>query len=145
LLENAFDDVVTWDRLGEALKQADYVVASLPNTARTIGALDEAFFRAMKPSAMFVNVGRCKTVREAALVRALQEKWIAAAALDVFEKEPLPSDSPLWGMANAFLSPHSASDTALYMERMTDILCDNLVRYAEGKQLRNVVDPVERY
>ena len=145
LLKDAFDDVVTYDKLGATLKQADYVVASLPNTAKTSGALDETFFRAMKPTAMFVNVGRGKTVREVALVRALREGWIAAAALDVFEKEPLPPDSPLWEMPNAFLSPHSASDTALYMERMTDILCDNLVRYAEGKKLRNVVDPVERY
>ena len=145
LSKDVFDDVITYERMGSALKQADYVVASLPATTKTVGALDEAFFRAMKPTAMFINVGRGKTVREAALVRALQEGWIAAAALDVFEKEPLPQESPLWDMPNAFLSPHSASDTALYMERMTDILCDNLVRYAEGKKLRNLIDPVERY
>jgi phosphoglycerate dehydrogenase-like enzyme len=141
----AFDQVVTFDRMAGFLKEADYVVASLPATTRTVGALDEAFFRGMKPSAMFINVGRGKTVREAALVRALEDGWIAAAALDVFEKEPLPPDSPLWAMPNAFLSPHCASDTALYMERLTDIMCDNLVRYAEGRRLRNLIDPVERY
>jgi phosphoglycerate dehydrogenase-like enzyme len=145
LLQGAFDDVVTFDRMGSALKQADYVVASLPSTTKTLGVLDEAFFRAMKPTAMFINVGRGKTVREAALVRALQEGWIAATALDVYEKEPLPQESPLWDLPNAFLSAHSASDTAHYMDRLTDILLDNLVRYAEGTKLRNLVDPVERY
>lgn len=145
LNKDAFDEVVTSDKMGDVLKQADYVVASLPSTTKTLGSLDEAFFRAMKPTAMFVNVGRGKTVKEAALVRALQEGWIGAAALDVFEKEPLPQESPLWSMPNVYISPHSASDTPMYMVRLTDILCDNLVRYAEGKPLRNLIDPVERY
>ena len=99
----------------------------------------------MKRSAIFVNVGRGKTVDEAALTRALQEGWIGAAALDVFEQEPLPTTSPLWDMPNVLISPHMGSDTERYMERMTDVLYDNLVRYAEGHPLRNVVDPREGY
>ena len=84
-------------------------------------------------------------MREVALVRALEERWSAGAGLDVYEQEPLPADSPLWNMPNVLLSPHMCGDTTMYMERFTDILCDNLLRYAEGRPLRNVVDPRERY
>ncbi len=144
-VDPAIDDVVEMDAMTEALGRADYVVSSLPLTDRTRGVLDEHFFTRMKPSAIFVNVGRGKTVREAALVRALEEKWIAGAGLDVYEQEPLPADSRLWIMPNVLLSPHMCGDTSMYMERFTDILCDNLLRYAEGRPLRNVVDPQERY
>lgn len=133
------------EALHQALGRADFVVASLPLTAKTRGLLNESAFRAMKPSAIFVNVGRGRTVDQTALERALREGWIAGAALDVFEQEPLPPDSPLWDLTNLLISPHMGSDTAMYMERMTDVLYDNLVRYAEGRPLRNVVDPKEGY
>jgi phosphoglycerate dehydrogenase-like enzyme len=82
-------------------------------------------------------------VDEAALSRPY---WLdGAAALDVFEQEPLAPASPLWDFPNVLISPHMGSDTARYMERMTEVLCDNLVRYAEGQPLRNVVDPREGY
>ena len=139
------DERVPADALPGILGRADYVVASLPLTARTRGSVNEAAFRAMKGSAIFVNVGRGKTVDEGALVRALQEGWIGAAALDVFETEPLPATSPLWDMPNVLISPHMGSDSERYMERMTEVLYYNLVRYAEGRPLRNVVDPREGY
>lgn len=140
-----FDEVVSFGNLRTTLTRGDFVVASLPLTAKTHGLLNEVAFRAMRPSAVFVNVGRGKTVDQAALVRALREGWIRGAALDVYEQEPLPPDSPLWDMPNALLSPHMGSDSARYMERMTDVLCNNLCRYATGEPLRNVVDPTERY
>jgi phosphoglycerate dehydrogenase-like enzyme len=139
------DERVSADALPRVLSRADYVVASLPLTTRTRGSINEQAFRAMRRSAIFVNVGRGKTVDEAALTRALQEGWIGAAALDVFEQEPLPSESPLWDLPNVLISPHMGSDTDRYMERMTEVLYDNLVRYAEGRPLRNVVDPKEGY
>ena len=140
-----FDELLSVAAMPDILGRGDYVVASLPLTAKTRGLLDDRAFRAMKPSAIFVNVGRGRTVDEAALVRALREGWIGAAALDVFEQEPLAPASPLWNLPNVLISPHMGSDTARYMERMTDVLCDNLVRYAEGRPLRNVVDPREGY
>ena len=70
---------------------------------------------------------------------------IAGAALDTFHEEPLPTDSLLWDLPNVLISPHMGADTPHYMERMTDLLCDNLQRYALGKPLRNVIDPIERY
>ena len=78
-------------------------------------------------------------------MRALTEGWIAGAALDTFGEEPLPIDSLLWDLPNVLISPHMGADTPHYMERMTDLLCDNLQRYALGKPLRNVIDPIERY
>ena len=140
-----FDELLSVAAMPDILGRGDYVVASLPLTAKTRGLLDDRAFRAMKPSAIFVNIGRGRTVDEAALVLALREGWIGAAALDVFEQEPLAPASPLWDFPNVLISPHMGSDTARYMERMTEVLCDNLVRYAEGQPLRNVVDPREGY
>lgn len=139
------DEQLSSAALPGVLGRGDYVVASLPLTARTRGVVNEPMFRAMKPSTVFVNVGRGRTVDEAALVRALQEGWIGAAALDVFEQEPLPTTSPLWDLPNVLISAHMGSDTARYMERMAEVLYDNLIRYAEGRPLRNVVDPKEGY
>ena len=140
-----FDDVFSFRDLASTLDKADFVIASLPATAKTHHMIEEKFFRAMNPAAIFINVGRGSTVDEGALVRALREEWIQGAALDVYEREPLPGDSPLWELPNVLISPHIGAETARYMERMTDILCDNLKRYAAGQPLRNVVDPIERY
>jgi phosphoglycerate dehydrogenase-like enzyme len=139
------DEHFSVSALEQLLPRGDYIVASLPLTAKTRGLLNEQAFRAMKPSAIFVNVGRGRTVDQKALVRALQEGWIAGAALDVFEREPLSPDDPIWDVPNLLVSPHMGPDTPMYMERMTDLLCDQLLRYAESRPLRNVVDPQEGY
>ena len=139
------DEIFPMSRLLQVLPRADYVVASLPLTAKTRGCLTEEVFRAMKSSVVFVNVGRGKTVDEQALVRSLREGWIQGAALDVFAGEPLPPDSPLWDVPNLLISPHMGSDTAMYTDRMTEVLYDNLSRYAQGQPLRNVIDPGEGY
>jgi phosphoglycerate dehydrogenase-like enzyme len=100
-------------------------------------------FAAMKDGAFFINIGRGSTVDEAALIAALQRGKLGGAALDVFEEEPLPGDSPLWDMANVLICPHSASTSDRENERITDLFCDNLRRYLDGQPLRNVLD-VER-
>jgi D-3-phosphoglycerate dehydrogenase len=94
--------------LDELLKRSDYVSCHLPHNRHTHHMLSEAQFRAMKPSAYFVNTSRGKVVDEPALVRALQEGWIKGAGLDVFENEPLPEDSPLRKLDNVLLAPHLA-------------------------------------
>jgi phosphoglycerate dehydrogenase-like enzyme len=94
----------------------------------------------MNPSAYLINIGRGGTVDEEALVRALREGWIAGAGLDVFETEPLPEDSPLWGMDNAILTYHYAGANPVYTERAMSIFIDNLCRYRAGEPMRNVVD-----
>jgi len=94
----------------------------------------------MKPGAVLVNVGRGGLVDEAALVEALREGRLRGAALDTFALEPLPPESPLWGLPNVLLSPHVAGSFHGYMDRVVELFCDNLKRYMAGEPLRNVVD-----
>ena len=96
-------------------------------------------FGLMKKTAILINACRGPVVDEAALVRALNEKWIGGAALDVFEQEPLPPESELWGMENVILTPHISGGTPVYMERAVELFCDNLRRYLAGEPLRNTV------
>src|SRR5262249_1221531 len=93
-------------QLHELLAVSDYLLLVTPLTAETRGLIGESEIGAMKPSAVIVNIGRGPVLDEAALVRALQERRIHGAALDVFNSEPLPADHPLWRMPNVLLSPH---------------------------------------
>ncbi len=116
------------------------MVITLPLTPRTRHLFDESLFQAMKPSAYVINIGRGPVIDERALVKALQRGWIAGAGLDVFEKEPLPDDSPLWDMQNVILTPHVSGMTAQYDERAIDLFVANLRRYLAGEPLINLVD-----
>jgi phosphoglycerate dehydrogenase-like enzyme len=126
--------------LGELLAQSDWVALAAALTPETQHLIGEKELRQMKPSAYLINIARGSVIDEAALVRALQEEWIAGAGLDVFEREPLPSDSPLWDMRNVVITPHFAGMTPYYSDRVIEIFCDNLQRYRRGEELRNVVD-----
>lgn len=134
------DEMVPLDDLHSALPDADFVVLTLPLTNNTHHLIGEAEFRAMKESAILINIGRGGLVDEEALVQALQEGWIAGAGLDVFETEPLPESSPLWEMENVIITPHMAGDTPHYDERALAIFLDNLRRYRAGEPLTHVVD-----
>ena len=100
--------------LQEVLSRSDFVSMHLPATPQAVGFLKEQHFRQMKKSAIFINTGRGPTVDEAALIRALDEKWIAGAGLDVFEVEPVKPDNPLIRMPHVILSPHNASASARF-------------------------------
>jgi phosphoglycerate dehydrogenase-like enzyme len=143
--DDVFRVVYGTDELLDALSWADYVVDVLPGTPQTRHLFDEKAFDAMRPAARFVNVGRGSTVDEPALVRALQEGRIGGAALDVFEEEPLPKDSPLWGMPNVIVSPHMAGDFAGWREALVELFVENLQRYLTGRPLKNVVDKERGY
>ena len=118
---------------------------TVPLTPDTRHMIGERELRLMKPTAHIVNIGRGGTIDEAALIRALSERWIAGAGLDVFEKEPLPADSSLWGMENVIITAHYAGATPDYHERALAIFLDNLRRYKAGEPLRNVVDKTLGY
>lgn len=133
------DQQVPPERLGELLAASDFVVLACPLTKETEGLIDERELRTMKPSATLINIARGKVVREAALVRALKEAWIAGACLDVFEREPLPEDSELWSLPNVVVTPHNSGFSPLQMERQMAIFIDNLARLVGGKPLRNRV------
>jgi phosphoglycerate dehydrogenase-like enzyme len=122
------------------LAEADHVVNVLPWTPGTERMFDAAAFAAMKPTASFVNIGRGATVDEPALIDALRSGRIGGAALDVFDVEPLPADSPLWSMPNVLISPHRAGDHEDWPRDVVALFVDNLRRYLAGDPLRNVVD-----
>ena len=127
------------------LGECDYVVITLPLTAKTHHLFNEEMLKAMKPSAFLVNVGRGSLIEEPALIKALKKGWLAGAGLDVFETEPLPVDSPLWGMENVILSPHVSGMTPAYDERATDLFVANLRRFLTGERLMNLVDRERGY
>ncbi len=120
---------------------ADYAVITLPLTPETERLLDAEAIGAMKEGAYFVNIGRGKVVDERALARALEEGRLFGAALDVFEREPLPEEGPLWGMENVIVSLH-ATDVVegASTSCKTDLFCENLRRYLAGEPLKNELD-----
>ncbi len=134
------DAVFTVERLDEALATADHVVNSLPNTRATRGLFDAGRFAAMKPGAYFHNVGRGSTVDTAALVEALASGHLAGAGLDVVDPEPLPADSPLWGMENVLLTSHTSGATPRSWERGGPIVLRNARAFDRGEALVNEVD-----
>jgi len=130
----------TTDRLDELLPDTDVLVLTVPHTPLTHRLLDARRLALLKPGAILVNVARGDVVDEAALVEALRSGRLRGAALDVFEQEPLPAESPLWDLPNVFVSPHSASTVGAENGRIVELFRDNLRRYLEGRPLRNVLD-----
>lgn len=133
------DKVLSKDDFASTLSQMDVVVDALPLTSETQGFFDSNFFSEIKSGAIFVNVGRGKTVSEFDMISALKSGKLGGACLDVFEEEPLPADSPLWEMSNVIVSPHIAGWTPKYFERAFAILEENLRRYSKGERLLNLV------
>lgn len=138
---NYADELYETADLNAALGAADYVVLTLPGTPETRRLLDANALASVKPGAYFVNIGRGAVVDEAALVEALRSGWILGAALDVFEEEPLPKESPLWALENVIISPHSTDVVPETINTLqTDLFCDNLRRYLAGEPLVNELD-----
>jgi len=126
--------------LHELLARSDYVVVSAPLTSETRSLIGEPELRAMKPTAVLINIGRGPVVAESALVRALEEHWIRGAALDVFDQEPLPDGHPFYRLDNVLLSAHCADHTSDWMDRAMELFLDNFERFCRNQPLRNVVD-----
>ena len=137
------DEVVGPDRLHEVLGQADYVVLATPSTPETRRLFGEAEFRAMKPSAYFINVGRGDLVDEEALTRELERGSLAGALLDTFDVEPLPSDHPFWSNPKVVVSPHAGgvrTRPGAFKGRAMNLFMENLAHFQAGEPLRGVVD-----
>lgn len=134
------DRVYTSAELHGLLGESDYVCMILPGTPQTRSLLDEAGLRAMKSTAYLINVGRGQHVDAAALLRALQEGWIAGAGLDVTDPEPLPPEHPLRHMPNVIITPHLAGLTRGTRDRGTDRFCRNLHHLQRGEPLEGLVD-----
>lgn len=128
-----------------ALPHVDALILACPLTEETRQLIDAAEIQALKPGAVIVNISRGQVINEAAMAEALASGRIKGAALDVFEVEPLPKESPLWAMPNVLISPHSASTVEAENTRIVDIFLDNLERFAGGRPLRNVFDRTRGY
>lgn len=127
------------------LAECDYVVLTVPLTEETHHLINAETLAAMKENAVLVNVARGAVVDEAALTEALNKGQLAGAALDVFEEEPLPEESPLWTMPNVILSPHVSGFTPYYSERAADVFGENLRRYVAGQTLINLTERSRGY
>ena len=131
---------MTSEELVGAIGAADWVFNVIPFTPETAGFVSAQVLSAMKPGAVFINVGRGKTVDQPALTKALQTGHLRAAALDVFMQEPLSPTDPLWSLPNVLISPHTASHSQGQNEAILEIFLDNLARFRAGRKLRNDVD-----
>lgn len=120
--------------LHQLLAEADFISIHVPLTEETKGLIGEKELKAMKRSAMLINTSRGPVVDERALVRALEEGWIAGAGLDVYDKEPIDPDNPLLTLDNVVLTPHIGAETEECKKRIVEAAVENTVRALKGKQ-----------
>jgi len=133
------------DKLHESLPHADYIVLAAPDVPETRGMIGAKEIALMKPAAYFMNVARGTIVDEEALIDALTRKAIGGAMLDVTSKEPLPEDSPLWKLENAFITPHVSALSEHIWERQEELVLENLDRWFSGRELLNRVELARGY
>lgn len=132
------DRIFTGASFEEFLSNPDYLVITLPSTPETMHFFDYDAFHAMKRTSVLINIGRGNVVSEMALVRALEEKLIRGAVLDVFEEEPLSEKSPLWSLPNVLITPHNSGFS--FPENVVKIFADNYRRFVDKKPLKYRVD-----
>jgi phosphoglycerate dehydrogenase-like enzyme len=133
----------TW--LSEMVPQVDVLMSAAPLTRETRGMFNESVFRKLKPTSYFINVSRGGLVDQDALAKALKEKWIRGAGLDVVAPEPLPPESPLWDCPNLVITPHNSGNAPIRQVRLVALVTENVRRYSNGLPLLNVVDKARGY
>jgi D-2-hydroxyacid dehydrogenase (NADP+) len=136
-----FDEMMPTDQLKEAASRADFLINILPAIKDNLLLFDRAVFAAMKPSAYYIGGGRGQTVDEAALIEVMRDRRIAGAGLDVFQTEPLPSDSPFWDLPNAFVLPHLGGYTSEYENLIMPLVVENMRLFLADRrsEMRNIV------
>lgn len=140
-----FDRTFTWEHKDEMIQQCDFIVLLLPLIDRTYHFLAEREFAMMKDTAFVINVGRGPLVKEDALLEALENNWIKGAAVDVFDKEPLPESSPLWEAKNLILTPHLSAKTKYFFDRSIAIFEENYHAYKNNQPLKFEIDFIKGY
>jgi phosphoglycerate dehydrogenase-like enzyme len=133
------DEMHTPDKLADVIQKADWLILACPLTEETRGLVDAAMLARLPNTARVINVGRGEVVDEPALIEALESKRLAGAYLDVFQQEPLPTDSKLWDLPNVFVTPHNSAVASGNDRRVYEIFVDNLARWRKGEPLRNEV------
>jgi D-2-hydroxyacid dehydrogenase (NADP+) len=139
----AVDEFHTLEALPYVASEVDYFVCIAPSRPDNRKMVNAEVFSRMKPSAFFVSLGRGEVIDEDALIEVLHQRKIAGAALDVFWQEPLPADSPLWGMDNVIITPHIGGMTDIYVQQAVEIFKENLRRYLQGER-RNLINLIPR-
>ncbi|MDP2411842.1 MAG: D-2-hydroxyacid dehydrogenase [Pseudolabrys sp.] len=136
-----FDAMMPRSRLAEAAGQADFLIVLVPLSAQTRHMIDGDVLGAMKPTGILINLARGPVVDEKALVQALQDGRIGGAALDVFETEPLPAESPLWDMPNVIITPRIGGMSDVYAEQVLPLVVHNLRCHIEGRpaEMQNIL------
>lgn len=140
------DEMTSFGQLGDVLPSADIVIAVLPSTPETRGLITYEHFTQMKDDAIFMNFGRGDLVKEQHLLKAMEERQIGFAVLDVFETEPLGENHPLWEMEGVIVSPHVSSHSSEYVPRALSIFEQNLHEWLkEGTDFQNVIEVEKGY
>jgi len=139
------DELYGPDTLDPLLKRADFLVLATPHTPETEKIIGSKEIATLPDNAVIINIARGVVIDQDALIEALQSGKLKGAALDVFDPEPLPEDSPLWDMPQVIISPHSASTAETENQKITQIFIDNLHRYLAGDTLNNVLDTDRLY
>jgi phosphoglycerate dehydrogenase-like enzyme len=134
----AVDRIFTGANFEEFLSHPDYIVITLPSTPKTIHFFDYDAFHVMKRSSILISIGRGNVISESALVRALKEKLIRGAVLDVFKEEPLPEASPLWIMPHVLITPHNSGFS--FPENVVKVFAENYRLFVENKPLKYIID-----
>ncbi|CAD6002444.1 D-2-hydroxyacid dehydrogenase [Agreia sp. COWG] len=138
-------EVIHPDRIAEVAPHVDGLVVTLPGTESTTGMISAAVLASLTPGATVVNVGRGTVIDEEALIAALQSGQVGFAALDVFAREPLAADSPLWSLPSVLISPHTAALNPDIDRDIATLFAENATRFLDGEPMVNVVDTVEFY
>jgi phosphoglycerate dehydrogenase-like enzyme len=135
------DEMLPSTALDALLERADVLVIAAPLTADTQNLISTRELARMKKGSVLVNVGRAKIIDHDALVTALRSGHLGAASLDVFLKEPLPPDDPLWTLPNVILTPHTSGFRQGHWDEVIDLFSDNLRRFEKGEEVRFRVEP----
>lgn len=139
------DEVYPPSELFKVLRQSNFLCICTPHTDETAGMIGAREIAELPDRAVLINISRGAVVDEPALVEALRSGKLYGASLDVFAKEPLPPESPLWTMPHVIVSPHSASNSFNENRRIVELFCENLKRYTSGRPLVNVLDVKKLY
>lgn len=133
------------DKIKDVIKDCHIVVIAAPYTEKTHHLINREVFESMQDGSYIINIARGSIIDEKALIESLKAGKIKKAALDVFEEEPLPEDSPLWEMENVYISPHNSWASEMIYKRRYNTTYENLKRYKNGEELLNVVDLIRGY
>jgi phosphoglycerate dehydrogenase-like enzyme len=144
-LSDSLDRILSHEQLPELLAESDFVVLGLPLTPDTENLMNAERLAMMKPGSWLINVARGPLVDQRALLRALRSGPLEGAVLDTLWEEPLPPSSALWDAPGLIITPHTSWSSGRVLDRSIELFCDNLVRYRDGREMLNLVDPGAGY